>query len=78
MGRRHVTADKLLAWAEANGYTRGAHNEVDGVCGKEKTCGEDEGSGSNTSTLRSVRVRISFILPLECKVGPNIVPRMAS
>jgi hypothetical protein len=78
MGRRHVTADELLAWAEANGYTRGAYREADGVRGKEKTCREDEGSGSNTSTLRSLRVGISFILPLEYEVGPDIVPQMAS
>jgi hypothetical protein len=31
MGRRRVTADELLARAEANGYKKGKHKEKDAV-----------------------------------------------
>jgi hypothetical protein len=36
MGQRDVTADELLARAEANGYKRGAHKVADEVRGQEK------------------------------------------
>jgi hypothetical protein len=36
MGRRNVTADELLARAEANGYKRGARKEKDCVCDRHK------------------------------------------
>jgi hypothetical protein len=36
MGRRRVTADELLARAEANGYKKGKHKEKDAVRNRHK------------------------------------------
>lgn len=36
MGKRHATADDLLAQAEANGYRRGEHREEDEVRDRHK------------------------------------------
>lgn len=36
MGQRNVTAEELLARAEANGYKRAAHEVADEVRGREK------------------------------------------
>ena len=36
MGRRHATADELLAGDEANGYKREAQRKADEVTGREK------------------------------------------
>lgn len=36
MGRRRVTADELLARAEANGYKKGKHKEKDAVWNRHK------------------------------------------
>lgn len=79
MGRRHDTADELLARAEANGYKRGAHKVADEDSWPGETRQEDEeGSRSNTLTLRPVRAEISLNPPLERRLGTNIIPQMAS
>src|SRR5271170_1460893 len=43
MGRRRVTADELLARAEANGYKKGKHKEKDAVRNRHKCCAQQTG-----------------------------------
>jgi hypothetical protein len=36
MARKKITADELSAWAEANGYQRGAYRDKDSVRDRNK------------------------------------------